>query len=311
MKRTTVLLAAWAASAMVVSAKASGGPDAMAGLAEASAPSIVRVEYTLQYSEGEAPSSKAWAERCPNCGQVHSDSLTRYVTEERPLEAAGFLLSPTEILTRDAQLEPRFIRRVTVTQGNESVEAEIEPVFHVSGQPAVRLKLKQPLSGARPLEFRESAKPPFFAVTPGRLGGLRKQLVTPLGGAVMLLPGGERRQAVPPFSVIVDAKGRAAGIAMRDFLPADGSWKGSPLKWPGVTDGEMKKRLATVAASAGGALLPATLKFRSPKQQAGRDFRSSGADAETERTSRAVLVSATRILILTDLWPNKIGRAHV
>ena len=45
-------------------------------------PSLVQVEYTLQFSKGQAPKGNGWSRRCPNCGQFHSlraESFVRHL----------------------------------------------------------------------------------------------------------------------------------------------------------------------------------------------------------------------------------------
>ena len=77
-------------------------PADHAAVADVVRPSLVEVRYTLRFDKGEAPTGGGWGERCPNCGRHHGDHLESFVKEERPLETAGFLLSPTNVLTRDA-----------------------------------------------------------------------------------------------------------------------------------------------------------------------------------------------------------------
>src|SRR5688500_19590655 len=59
-------------------------PAAQARLGEATAPSLVRVEYTLRFDKGEAPTSAGWTTRCPNCGQFHGTDVSSVVQEDRP-----------------------------------------------------------------------------------------------------------------------------------------------------------------------------------------------------------------------------------
>jgi hypothetical protein len=58
-------------------------------VAEAIKPALVRVEYTLQFDAGEAPASMS--------SRWHR--ISQVIREERPLEADGYLISPTRIVT--------------------------------------------------------------------------------------------------------------------------------------------------------------------------------------------------------------------
>ncbi|HYV28369.1 MAG TPA: hypothetical protein VFA77_12600, partial [Candidatus Eisenbacteria bacterium] len=86
---------------------------------KAIAPSLVRVEYMLQYDKGQIPRGLSWGERCPNCGQTHGSNLDEFVRDERPLETVGFLLSPTTVVTEDIETHPRFIKSISVRFGEQ------------------------------------------------------------------------------------------------------------------------------------------------------------------------------------------------
>src|SRR5687767_10532689 len=90
-------------------------PAAQAKLAEAVSPSLVRVEYTLQFDQGEAPTAAGWSTKCPNCGQYHGNDLSAVVTEDRPFETTGFLVGENEVITADPVVHPRFVKKIAVS----------------------------------------------------------------------------------------------------------------------------------------------------------------------------------------------------
>src|ERR1041385_2830409 len=120
-------------------------------VAKAIAPSLVRVEYMLQYDKGQIPRGLSWGERCPNCGQIHGSNLDEFVRDERPLETVGFLLSPTTVVTEDIETHPRFIKSVSVRFGGQLVTAQMRS--YVKDNNAVMLELTEPLKEAKPMVF--------------------------------------------------------------------------------------------------------------------------------------------------------------
>src|SRR5437773_4308040 len=116
-------------------------------VAKAIAPSLVRVEYMLQYDKGQIPRGLSWGERCPNCGQIHGSNLDEFVRDERPLETVGFLLSPTTVVTEDIETHPRFIKSVSVRFGEQLVAVQMRS--YVKDNNAVLLELTEPLKEAK------------------------------------------------------------------------------------------------------------------------------------------------------------------
>ena len=79
------------------------------------------------------------------------------VSEERPLELPGLLLSPTQVLCPDLIIHPRFVKGIAVRYGDQLVGATASA--YARGQTAVFLQLAQPLRDAKPLTFDPSANP--------------------------------------------------------------------------------------------------------------------------------------------------------
>jgi hypothetical protein len=283
-----------------------------AAIAEALTPSLVQVEYTLQYDKGEAPRAVGWVERCPNCGRYHNalGDFEELIREERPLQAAGFLVSPTQVVTRDLMMHPRFIKKVVVRHGNEAAEAR--PESYARDQVAVILTLDRTLPGTKPLIFDAGKPPPYVAVSRGQRQGILQVSVRGLSPGEATHTWDSRHVWTAPFPcLIADADGTPVGLAMRDELPLDDSWKGSPLNWPAVTAKEMDELLAAREAETGQAVVRVALSFRSPKQIGGKGYWEWDADnrsSSTEQNVAGVLVDANRALVLWESKPKITAR---
>ncbi len=284
-------------------------PADKAVLADAVSASLVKVEYTVQYDKGEAPHAEGYAQRCPYCGQYHSQSIEHLISEERPLEAPGFLISPARVVTPDIIVHPRFIKSIAVRQGDQVIPASVSA--YAQRQNAVFLELDKPLEGAKPLDFTAPSGPPYFAVTYGVSNAQWTTTVQSIPAGTAVSEDGPRFAPVPSHCLIVSADGQPAGVSMIDELPLDDSWQGSPADWPVVSAEDMTKALADLEAKAEKALLRVSLSFRSPKKSA-REMMYSRYGAEedesTERNVPGVLVAERRVLVLTNLKARTTAR---
>jgi S1-C subfamily serine protease len=303
-------LAGTAAAQTTASGQESVGVKEYSAVADAVAPGLVQVEYTLQFDKGEAPRAAGWAERCPNCGRYHTFGAGELVEEERPGEALGALLSPTRVISFDPIIHPRFVRSIAVRFGDQRVEARI--AAYAAEQDAVVLDLAEPLRDARPLAFNAEAKPPYLAVTYQRENGAWTISVQPLALNFARTQAGRQFLPVPSNCLIVDKTGVAVGMSFRDELPPDDSWKGSPSKWPMMSEDEMKKRLAHLEKIVNEGVLRVSLRFRSPKAEGRRRAFSSGSREEEqegqERNVSGLLADDRTIVILTNLNPKITAR---
>lgn len=285
-------------------------PEVHARMAEALAPSLVRVEYTLQYDKGEPPKGGQGGEWCPNCGRHHGQSSEDLVQDERPLETSGFLLSPTRVAAADPLLHPRFIRQVAVRWGDRTVAAR--PSAWARGQKAVFLDLAEPLPGTVPLAFAADAPAPYRAVTYQNLNGAWTVGAQPLSGLVSVEGKDRRFSSAPPASLIVDLKGSSVAVSMDGELPVDGSWKGSPAQWPAVAADALGKQLEALESATRRGLPRVELRFRSPKAQPGamhRRFSSrDDADEAAERHVLGLLLDDRQILVLANLKKSATAR---
>src|SRR5215831_2595804 len=104
-RRWRALSAMLLAGALFPATSPAATPEAGAGTKFAN--SLALVEYELQYDKSDAPVGGLGAERCPDCGHFHGNDLVGFLKQDRPVEAAGYVLSPDQVLTKDPQLNPR------------------------------------------------------------------------------------------------------------------------------------------------------------------------------------------------------------
>ncbi|MCX5684574.1 MAG: hypothetical protein NT049_12920 [Planctomycetota bacterium] len=89
-------------------------PAEQAAVAEAVAPSLVRVEYTLRYDKGEEPRAAAWFQGEDAAHSHGSLQAGDVVNEERPMELPGFLVAANQVVSLDPMIHPRFVESVAV-----------------------------------------------------------------------------------------------------------------------------------------------------------------------------------------------------
>ena len=135
----------WAFAALALGADGAR-PPALEKLLSKVSPSLVRVEYQLQFDKGDAPSGVVGDEQRSERGR--RGALAVLVEEERPAETAGFVLAPDEVITFTPEIHPRFVKAIRVTFQGETIPAQI--TAHARDTWAIRLKLEKPLSGAKP-----------------------------------------------------------------------------------------------------------------------------------------------------------------
>ncbi len=312
-QQTVSRMAAGLASALAAASALGAEPlsaETQAERVRALAPSVVQVEYHLQFdARGTAPRGSGWGERCPNCGRFHGNPLERYVTEERPLQTAGFLADPRTVVAPDIQVDGRFVRKIRVRQGAHETDAVIDG-FAVD-QNALRLQLAEPLANARPLPFDAEAEPPYATVSYSFLNGAWTWNIQPLSTTLVMPKNQAPFLATPNYSLIVGADGAPAGLSMNGELAADGSWKGAPLDWRFLAAAELENRLADLEAHLALALPHVALQMRSPRSapaaHAHHRF-SHRDDDEAQRDTLGLVLAPDRLLVLADLEPRTTAR---
>ncbi len=313
-KRILSAIAVWvmlgAAGGCAVVEEPAATASGKADIAAALAPSLARVEYTVQYDKGEPPRAAGWAERCPTCGRYHGTHIEGLVSEERPLELPGLVLSATVVLCPDVMIHPRFVKGIAVRYGDQLVVAE--PSAYAQSQVGVFLQLHEPLADAKPLTFDPNAQPPYLAVTCQLANGEWTTAIDSMGAPAVVTDAPRRFRPVPSYCLIVNGEGTPVGAAMSDELPVDDSWKGSPASWAAVPAQQLQTLLADVEQRTDASLLRVALSFRSPKKLPGRmlmmyRYRDDEEEA-TERNVVGVLVDDRTVLVLADLKASLTAR---
>jgi len=286
------------------------GIEEQIALAQRLESAFVRVEYTLKYDQGDEPTAAGWRERCPHCGSYHNFyDGAKHVREKRPYETGGLLLTPTQVLTLDPQLHPRFVERIAVRRGDRLVEATVAAYPHREN--GLLLALVEPLTESAPLEFAADRPEPWYAVTYQLAEADWLTCVQPVPKNVMIRQTGPAVRPVPPACLIIDGTGAAVGASMNGELPVDGSWKGSPLDWPCWSAEEMQTVLATVEDSFSHGLLHTTLTFRSPKMDEGSPsfrYRRSQDDQATTIHTLSIVSDEATLIVLADMNPKQTAR---
>ena len=263
--------------------------EKQAALGKRLAASLVRVQYTLRYDRGEAPEAGEQA-----------------LEEERPLEDAGFLVSPTEVVTEDHGIHPRFVERVVVRQGDDVVPARV--AGWAKDRLAVILRLERPLAAGKPLVFDAARKPPYLLAKYVESEGEWGVTIVPMESGVAVPETSPPSRGVFIGELVTDADGAAVALPMSE-VPLDDSWKGSPLAWPVYTPDEYAALVAGVRQRAERALLRTTLHLRSPTREAGARYRSRDDDeGATEINATGIVLEGGRVLVLASLKPNVTAR---
>ena len=278
-------------------------PEDMAAAAEVVAPSFVRVEFTLKYDKGQPPtvgygnSYRSWR-----------GGAEEYVKEERPLEMAGVLLAPLKVLTDDPMVHPRFLEKIEVVFGDETIPATILSV--PKDRDAVILKLERPFAKAKPLKFDLKKKPPYLGVAYAFLDGTWTFTVSAFSPSPVYLNDRlGKHMSVLTRGVVLAKDGTAVAVPMKSDHPLGDSWKGSPLDWPVYSLDEMKKLLADMETMVEKRIPRVRLNFRSPKKGVGGRFgmMSGGAEA-TERNIVGVMLSDSLLLVPVSLTSKVTAR---
>lgn len=282
-----------------------------ATIAKAVAPALVQVEIKLKFDKGEEPYGGGWGQKCPNCGQYHSTAVSGLVSEERPLEIAGFLVAPDRVITADPMVQARFIESIHIRAGEKLVPASVGKVFQ--DQRAIELKTSTPIEGAQPLSFSAGTGESVYAVVPNQTEGRWQYSVKQIASAASFDTKGKRFVDSDAASVVVDESGTPITLTFGKALSVDGKWKKSPSEWPSVAPSAVEESLAKIKQQTDAAVLRVHLSFRSPKAtDANNDIYRYGRNNEeenaTERDVMGVAVAPDQLLILAELDQSQTAR---
>ena len=253
-------------------------------------PSMARVEVWLKVDKGEDP------------------PYSSTITEERPHEMSGLVLAPDKVLTQDMAFHPRFVKRVTVRYGDQIVDAK--PWAYMINQDAVILQLDTPLAGgSKPLAFDAEAEGPYLSVPYYQKFGVWTASTEPISGDVCTNERGRTYRTLKNYSLIVNDEGVPAGIRYHKRLPADGSWRGSPLEKPLLKVADYQRRLDALKTKCDNAIVRVTLDFRSPKKGSSGGSRYS-RDSATEKDVVGVIINARTVVVLSNLTSDVTARLN-
>lgn len=268
-------------------------------LAKSMEPHFLTLEYTVKFDKGEAPYGSGVL---PNSRGYNGLYLGYLLEEERPLEVPALLLSDTLIISGDPAIDARFLEKVVARVGDK--EIPVKPVRYCKDQYAVIYELAEPVSEGKPLSFDPEAEGPYFLVDRGLIGGSWGTTIKGMSKSVAVA-GDIRLTSVPIGSLIVTREGTPAGMCFNGDLEVAETWKTPPLGWDALS-AEQEQELMDKTKTIGDAtLLRVTLRFRSPKKQAGNVY---GQEAETEMQVLGVLIDRDTVLVLKELPPKITAR---
>lgn len=300
----------WLIACLVSAAPAADEPltrEAQLALLDAVQPAHVRVEYTLQYDKGEAP--KVSRQVGWHTYQMMSLDDADLVKQQRPLEVAGYLVGPRQVVAPDPCIEPRFIKHIAVRAGDQVIEAR--PVAYARSRNAVVFELDQAPPAARPLAFEATATGPYFVIRYLQSNAAWVAALGPFSSEMARDELGRALEGAEQTGLIVTRAGVPVALTYEQRLPADDSWKGNPLEAPLIAADELDARQKTVLETIERALLHVSLKFRSPKKDQGDRYRYSWRDDEDESTEKhtvGILLDPTTLLVLAQLKPDVTAR---
>lgn len=263
--------------------------------------SFATIEITVKYDKGEEPYPRGYIPRI-------SGSLEDYVKEERPVEIAAYVLSENMFIAPNLNANERFVEKIEVRYGDQIVAAE--PQRYFENQYAVIYKTAEPLKGATPLKFDTAAEGPYSVIYRAYAGGAWRTHVEALPSNVVVTDVWEPRTSVQPYGLVITADGEPVGMSMNGELPADDSWKGSPMDWKGPSASALGALLETTQQRASASICRVTLELRSPKKKAGAAYSSLGGDDsdETEIQAVGVILDSGQVLVLQSLKPKVTAR---
>lgn len=263
--------------------------------------SMAVIEVTVRYDKGEEPFARGyipWASR----------SLEEYVHEERPVELPAYVLSDQYVIAPALDAPGRFVKEVTLRFGEQTFN--VTPERYFNNQYAVLYKTDEPIQDAQPLEFDGHADGPYFMIQRVLGGGVWRTVVESLPASVVLSEAKSPQTSTNTYCLIINEEGVSVGMGMNGELPADGSWRGSPMDWAGPTTSQLQSLLDATEDKAQNGIYRVTLEFRSPKKKPGQGYSRYGYEDEnqTERQTVGIALEGGRLLVLSSLKPKVTAR---
>ncbi len=268
----------------------------LSAIAKAVAPSLVKVEYTLQFDKGEPPRAMAGA------------AGPQLVDEERPMEIGGFALAADKVAIYDPLIHPRFVKSIQVRFGDQVVGAKV--AAYGKDKNVAFLTLDKPLKDVKPIAFCADAKGPQLCVWYGLEETQWITRVHPMEKQFTHVEDGTEYYRGPSNCLVVNDKGEAVTLLMGGDIPVTDAWKTPPQKWEMVSAVDADKQLKAIEARAGKCIVRVALSFRSPKKNANTPSYSRGGDEDegTERNVLGVLADDKTVIVLSNMKRNITSR---
>ncbi len=267
--------------------------DQQLALAALAAESTAQVEFTLKYDEGDPPRSAGNSQHM----------LAGYVRQERPLILHGYALSETEVIVGDPMIYPKSVESIHVRDGDKTIPAEISS--YVIGAKQIILKLSEPLTSVKPVQFDSSLEGPYLVIATFWKNGEWMYRIKEFSQRPVLTTSGKKYLHADK-GLVVDYQGKPVGYSAGNVLATDGSWKDSPLDWPAISASQMANLTEKIAQIVSKGVLRVRLSFRSPKKTSAR-YRPE-EETETEKDALALLVDDKTLLVMVRMNPKQTAR---
>ena len=282
------ILSVFALAALAGLAEAPAGEPAslqakaarIARLQDRHAASLVQVKYYVKLGpEGESPDFLGW-----------SDEVKGYLDRGFPVRHVGYVIAPDRVLLADPLLLPKWIDRIEVDDGGETVAAT--EAVRYPGEQALELKTARPLARVRLLSFASPGVPE----RPDFLGAALEngRLVTRLKGTMAFsrVRGTETRDVVTVArdAILVNASNEAVTVCLKK------QWSGPraledlfrpPAAWKGVPAETLARDAAAVNAAFGRQVVGVYLRLETNMQAQKDRFTSMTFVSESESWSAA------------------------
>jgi hypothetical protein len=252
------------------------------------APALVRVQYTVKWDKGEMPWSGS---------RFHGDDAREVLQQERPMEAQGYLVGETTVLTHHPYIHPRFLEKIEVRWGDTVVGATYGA--YALEQDAVLLTLEKPIDGTRPLTFVEGD--PALRVDFAEYNADWTIGIEPFGKAPNYKTDGRKFWWSSDEVLLLNKEGKPVGVTFNAEVHQGGSWNSDPTTWPQISAADMDARMKAFEARAGASLVRANLHFRSPRKTRSAASLYGEEDSVTELNVTGIVVNGNQVLVLVGL----------
>ncbi len=268
--------------------------------------SSVVIQYRFKFDDGDDPAM-------PESWGAGINNLAERAASRKPLEMPGYLLSNGEIMTPDILIPSRFVKSISALKNGVSLPAK--PAGENLEKGALFLKAEGELD-ATPLKFQaKSEAEPAKSANLWLDGAAWRVIVKKLAPEYVEFP--ESKETVlrgPTQSLILAADGAALGFLMRDG-DMDGEWRGDPASWSKDDPGKLEAMREAAKRKVEASACLVKLSFKLPPQGPGSQFAlpqprqaaQGSPDSSTEVFAAGFPLESRRMIVLTDLGPDKLA----